>query len=63
VAADGERHECPEQDERPGQLPNHGDYPTPAHYIVDGSDQDDAAWSFAFGLECALDGIATRLGL
>ncbi|HEX6469303.1 MAG TPA: TetR/AcrR family transcriptional regulator [Streptosporangiaceae bacterium] len=40
-----------------------GDYPTLAHYIVDGSNQDDAEWSFAFGLECILDGIAARLGL
>jgi AcrR family transcriptional regulator len=40
-----------------------GDYPTLAHYIVDGSNQDDAEWGFAFGLECVLDGIAARLGL
>lgn len=40
-----------------------GDYPTLAHYIVDGSNEDDADWSFAFGLECVLDGIAARLGL
>jgi AcrR family transcriptional regulator len=40
-----------------------GDYPTVAHYIVDGSNQDDADWGFAFGLECVLDGIAARLGL
>jgi AcrR family transcriptional regulator len=40
-----------------------GDYPTLAHYIVDGSNQDDADWSFSFGLECVLDGIEARLGL
>jgi AcrR family transcriptional regulator len=40
-----------------------GRYPVLAHYIIDGSNQDDAEWSFAFGLECVLDGIATRLGL
>jgi AcrR family transcriptional regulator len=44
-------------------LLNRGDYPTLAHYIVDGSNQDDAEWAFAFGLECVLDGIAVRLGL
>jgi AcrR family transcriptional regulator len=44
-------------------LLNRGDYPTLAHYIVDGSNQDDTEWSFAFGLECVLDGIAARLGL
>jgi AcrR family transcriptional regulator len=44
-------------------LLNRGDYPTLAHYIVDGSNQDDADWSFGFGLECVLDGIAARLGL
>jgi AcrR family transcriptional regulator len=40
-----------------------GEYPTLAHYIVDGSNEDDVDWSFAFGLECVLDGIAARLGL
>jgi AcrR family transcriptional regulator len=41
----------------------HGDYPTLARYIVDGSNEDDADWGFAFGLECVLDGIAARLGI
>jgi AcrR family transcriptional regulator len=40
-----------------------GEYPTLAHYIVDGSNEDDADWSFTFGLECVLDGVAARLGL
>jgi AcrR family transcriptional regulator len=44
-------------------LLNRGDYPTLAHYVVDGSNQDDADYSFAFGLECVLDGIAARLGV
>jgi AcrR family transcriptional regulator len=40
-----------------------GGYPTLAHYMMDGSNRDDAEWGFTFGLECVLDGIAARLGL
>jgi AcrR family transcriptional regulator len=44
-------------------LLSRSDYPTLAHYIVDGSNQDDTEWSFSIGLECVLDGIAARLEL
>ncbi len=40
-----------------------GRYPTVTRYIIDGSNEDDADWSFEFGLECVLDGLAARLGI
>jgi AcrR family transcriptional regulator len=45
------------------QMLAEGDYPNLAHYIIDGSNEDDAEWTFAFGLECVLDGIAARLDI
>jgi AcrR family transcriptional regulator len=58
----------PEQDIRLAYLPyvrrlvGTGRYPALTRYI-DGSNEDDAQWQFEFGLECVLDGIATRLGI
>ena len=40
-----------------------GRYPMLSHYIIDGSNEDDAEWQFEFGLACVLDGIAARLGI
>ncbi len=40
-----------------------GRYPVLSRYIVEGSNEDDAEWHFAFGLTCVLDGIAARLGI
>jgi len=45
------------------QILAEGDYPNLAHYIIDGSNEDDSEWTFAFGLECVLDGIAAHLGI
>lgn len=40
-----------------------GRYPMVTKYIVEGSNKDDAEWGFQFGLDCVLDGIASRLGI
>jgi AcrR family transcriptional regulator len=40
-----------------------GRYPMLSHYVIDGSNEDDAEWQFEFGLGCVLDGIAARLGI
>ena len=45
------------------RLMESGRYPTVTRYIVEGSNEDDAEWSFGFGLECVLDGLAARTGI
>jgi AcrR family transcriptional regulator len=45
------------------RLMESGRYPTVTRYIVEGSNEDDSEWTFGFGLECVLDGLATRLGI
>jgi AcrR family transcriptional regulator len=40
-----------------------GRYPMLTHYVIDGSNEDDAEWQFEFGLACVLDGISSRLGI
>ncbi len=45
------------------RLMESGRYPTVTRYIIEGSNEDDAEWSFEFGLECVLDGLAARLGI
>ncbi|WP_338120070.1 TetR/AcrR family transcriptional regulator [Streptomyces sporangiiformans] len=40
-----------------------GRYPTYRKYAQHAARKDDAAWEFETGLDCLLDGIATRLGL
>lgn len=40
-----------------------GRYPTLTRYVIDGSNEDDEHWQFEIGLECVLDGIATRLSI
>jgi hypothetical protein len=39
-----------------------GRYPNVSRFIIEGTDDDDAA-DFAFGLHCVLDGIAARLNI
>ncbi|MEU4598435.1 TetR/AcrR family transcriptional regulator [Nocardia sp. NPDC023988] len=38
-----------------------GRHPHLVDYLVGGSNQDTAEWQFRFGLECLLEGIATKL--
>ncbi|MFF4415620.1 TetR/AcrR family transcriptional regulator C-terminal domain-containing protein [Streptosporangium sp. NPDC001559] len=40
-----------------------GRYPTFEHYLHTAARKDDASWQFDLGLDCLLDGIATRLGI
>lgn len=40
-----------------------GKYPAFQRYIRGGIRKDDADWQFQLGLDCILDGIATRLGI
>lgn len=40
-----------------------GRYPTFQHYLRTATRKDDASWQFDLGLDCLLDGIASRLGL
>ncbi|MBB4919719.1 TetR/AcrR family transcriptional regulator C-terminal domain-containing protein [Streptosporangium saharense] len=40
-----------------------GRYPTFQDYLRTATRKDDAAWQFDLGLDCLLDGIATRLGI
>jgi AcrR family transcriptional regulator len=40
-----------------------GKYPAFQRYIRGGTRKDDADWQFQLGLDCILDGIATRLGI
>jgi hypothetical protein len=40
-----------------------GEYPAFQRYIRGGIRKDDAYWQFQLGLDCILDGIATRLGI
>ena len=43
------------------RLTGSGDYPHLADYLVNGTNRDDGEWQFEFGLQCLLDGMATRL--
>lgn len=43
-------------------LTSSSDYPRLADYLVNGTNRDDGAWQFEFGLDCLLTGIAIRLG-
>ncbi|WP_280236636.1 TetR/AcrR family transcriptional regulator C-terminal domain-containing protein [Nocardia cyriacigeorgica] len=43
------------------QLTGAGRYPALADYLVNGSNNDTAAWQFDFGLDCVLDGIGATL--
>ncbi|RJL31951.1 TetR/AcrR family transcriptional regulator [Bailinhaonella thermotolerans] len=40
-----------------------GRYPAYRDYIRHGRRKDDTVWQFELGLECVLDGLATRLGI
>ena len=40
-----------------------GRYPTFQHYLRTATRKDDTSWQFDLGLDCLLDGIATRLGI
>lgn len=40
-----------------------GEYPAFQRYITGGIRKDDTDWQFQLGLDCILDGIATRLGI
>ncbi|MEV4246716.1 TetR/AcrR family transcriptional regulator C-terminal domain-containing protein [Streptosporangium canum] len=40
-----------------------GRYPTFQHYLRTATRKDDTSWQFDSGLDCLLDGIATRLGI
>lgn len=43
------------------ELTSSGRYPALSDYLVDGSNDDGAAWQFEFGLTCVLDGIESNL--
>lgn len=40
-----------------------GRYPLFQRYVTEATRKDDADWRFEFGLDCILDGIATRLAI
>jgi hypothetical protein len=44
-------------------LLNTGRYPTFYRYALEGARHDDQQWQFETGLDCVLDGIATRMGI
>lgn len=43
------------------ELTGSGRHPKLVDYLVNGSNQDTAAWQFDFGLTCVVDGIGARL--
>lgn len=44
-------------------LTSTGEHPRLVEYLVEGSNRDDGAWQFEFGLESLLEGMAARLGI
>lgn len=40
-----------------------GRYPVYQRFLAEARHKDDATWRFDLGLDCVLDGIATRMGL
>lgn len=44
-------------------LTSTGDHPRLTEYLIEGSNRDDGAWQFEFGLESLLEGMSARLGI